>query len=288
MKQIIPILFIITFSKIYSQNIEKKIGTFKITEVGYSFEEKNKKIKISKSVFYFDEYGKTLEKIKYGRHHYNKLNVIGKIEQFYYDKDKLVLSKSYTSSCKSCDYYQFYTKYHYNKDKILINETTYYGKNDSLFMEVIYVDKPNIRETHFSESTFYQNIYNSENRLIQLNQVFEDTKKIRWQYLYEYRDNCRIGNFQTYYGDGKENSKQEIEYFDSQKRLISKEIIDSYKTKMIYTYSENGILEEIKEYQSFGNEEYKLSYTLKLSFKGKTEKLNSDIIGKINSELIEE
>lgn len=83
MKQILLILFIITLPKIYSQKIEKKIGAFAITETGYSFNEKNKKRKISKSEFYFDEYGKILEKIEYGRHHYNKLNVIGKIVQFY-------------------------------------------------------------------------------------------------------------------------------------------------------------------------------------------------------------
>lgn len=288
MKKIILLLFIITFSKLYSQRIEKKSGTFNVTEIGYSFNEKNKKRKISKSIFYFDEHGKILEKIKYGRHHYNRLDIIGKIEQFHYDLDKLVLSKSYTSDCKSCDYYQFYTKYNYNKDKVLITENTYYSKNDSLFMQISYVNKSNIKETHFGQSTFYQFIYDSQKRLKQLNQVFEDTKEVRWQYIYEYVDSCRIGNFQTYYGDGKENSKKEIECFDSQKRLISKEIIGSYKTKTIYKYSKNGIIEQINEYESFGNTEYKLSYALKLNFKGKTKKLNSDTITKINAELIGE
>lgn len=266
--------------------MEKKIGAFAITGTGYSFNEKNKKRKISKSKFYFDEYGKILEKIEYGKHHYNKLKVIGKIEQFYYDNEKLVLSKSYNSYCKSCEYYQFYTKYEYNKDQILITEKTYRSLNDSLSMEVKHVDKSNIKETHFGESTFYQYIYDSENRLTQLNQVFEETKKIRWQYIYEYLDSCRIGNFQTYYGDGKENSKKEIECFDSQKRLTSKEIIDNYKTKVIYAYSKKGILKEIKEYQSLSNSEYKLSYILKLEFKGKAEKLTSDALIKINTELI--
>ncbi|WP_290800180.1 hypothetical protein [Flavobacterium sp.] len=288
MKRIILIAFLIVFSKMFSQKIEKKIGTYKITEVGYSFSNGNEKRKISKSEFYFDDFGKILEKIKYGRHHYNKLNVIGEIEQYHYDKDKLELSKSYTSSCKSCDYFQLYTKYNYDKNNVLINENTFYGKNDSLFMAINYVDKPNIKETHFSESTFYQKIYDPENRIIQLNQIFEDTKKIRWQYLYEYIDSCKIGNFQTYYGDGKENSKREIECFDLQERIISKEIIAGYKTKILYSYSKEGLLKEIKEYESYSDEAYELKYILTFKFKVKTKKLNAEILRKINTELIEE
>lgn len=288
MKRIILLVFLIAFSKIYSQKIEKKIGAYKITKVGYFFNDKNKKRKISKSEFYFNDFGNILEKITYGRHHYNKLNIIGKIEQFNYSKDKLELSKSYTSSCKSCEYYQFYTKYNYDKNNVLINENKYYGQNDSLFMAINYVDKPNIKETHFNELTFYQKIYDSENRIIQLNQIFEDTKEIRWQYLYEYIDSCKIGNFQTYYGDGKENSKREIECFDLQKRIISKEIITGYKTKILYSYSKEGLLIEINEYQSFSDSEYKLKYKLKFKIKGKTAKLNDEIIRKINTKLIEE
>ncbi|ESU21249.1 hypothetical protein FCR2A7T_06770 [Flavobacterium cauense R2A-7] len=288
MKRIILIVFLITFSKIYSQKIEKKIGAYKITEVGYSFDNENEKRKISKSEFYYNDFGKILEKITYGRHHYNKLNIIGRIEQFYYNKDKLELSKSYSSSCKTCDYYQLYTKYIYDENNVLIKENSYYSENDSLFMTISYVVKPNLKETHFSESTFYQKIYDSQNRIIQLNQIFEDTKKIRWQYLYEYIDSCKIGNFQTYYGDGRENYKQEIECFDSQNRIISKEIIDGSKTKILYLYSKEGLLKEIKEYQSFSDREYKLKYILKFKIKGKTAKLNGEILSKINTELIGE
>jgi len=287
MKQIVLIIFLIAFSNIYSQKIEKKIGTYKITKVGFFFSNKNMKSKIHKSEFYFDDFGKILEKIKYGRHHYNNLNIIGEIEQFNYDKDKLELSKNYASSCKSCEYDYFYTKYIYDKNSDLINENSYYGQNDSLFMSINYVDKPNIRDTHFNQSTFYQKIYDSENRIIQLNQIFEDTKKIRWQYLYEYIDNCKIGNFQTYYGDGKENSKREIECFNLQNRIISKEIIASYRIKFFYKYYKDGLIKEIKKYHSFSDGEYKLESIIKFKIY-KTAKLNGEVIRKINIDLIEE
>lgn len=81
-----------------------------------------------------------------------------KLFNFTNDNAKLVLSKSYNSHCKSCEYYQFYTKYEYNKDQILITEKTYHSQNDSLSMEVKHVDKSNIKETHFRQSTFYQYI----------------------------------------------------------------------------------------------------------------------------------
>lgn len=288
MKLKITLIILICFSKIYSQKIEKEIGEIKITKESYYFEDykKSKKRKTEKAEFYFDNFGKILEKISFGRHHYNKLNLIGKIEQYTYENDKLKLSKSYTSSCKSCDYYQFYTKYNYDKNNVLINENTYYANNDSLFMAINYVDKLNIKETHFNESTFYQKIYDSENRIIQLNQIFEDTKKIRWQYLYEYNDNCKIGNFQTYYGDGKENSKKEIECFDLQKRIISKEIINYGKTKMVYKYYENGIINEIEEYESsIEKEDYKLIRLTKIKVNKKSDNLTSETVKKLNSEL---
>lgn len=152
-----------------NQNYTRRLLFWKLFKV--------KKRKVSKSEFYFDNFGKILEKISYGRHHFNKLYVIGNIEQYFYENDKLYLSKEYTSSCKSCDFYQFYTKYNYNENKILIGENIYYGEIDSLFMSIKYIEKLNVKETHFNQSTFNQRVFDSENRITQFNQVFEDTKR---------------------------------------------------------------------------------------------------------------
>ena len=106
MKQKILLIFLSFFLNCHSQKIEKRIGEYKIKRESFSIENKKK---ISNSDFYFDSSGKIIEKIKYGKHHYNKLNVIGEIEQFSYLNDKLELSRKYISSCKSCEYYQYYS-----------------------------------------------------------------------------------------------------------------------------------------------------------------------------------
>ena len=64
MKLKIALILLICFSKINSQKIEKEIGKIKLTKEGYYYEDylKSKKRKVSKSEFYFDEFGKILEK----------------------------------------------------------------------------------------------------------------------------------------------------------------------------------------------------------------------------------
>jgi hypothetical protein len=289
MNRIILLLLLLTISKLYSQKIEKEIGAIKITKEGFFIGEngKIKKRKISKAEFYFDNYGKILEKISYGKYHYNKLNVIGEIEQFFYTENKLETSKKYVSSCFSSGYYLYYSKFKYDEKDRLINEERFHGENDSLFMTSTHLYNSNVKEIHFNSSTFYQKIYDDANKIIELNQINEVSKKIRWQYLYEYSDNCKIGNFQTYYGDGKENSKREIECFDSEKRLISKEIVSGYKTKILYSYSKEGFLTEIKEYESFSDEEFKLKSIIRFEINRKGENLSKEVITKINSEFIE-
>lgn len=289
MSRLIIILLLLTTSKFYSQKIEEEVGDFKITKVGFHFSDKNKKKKISKTEFYFDTFGKTLEKISYGKPHYGKLDVKGEIEQFFYSENRLDSSKKYVSECFTCGYYLFYSKYNYDENNNLLSEKTFRGENDSLFFNITYINKPNYSETHFNSTTYYQKKYNSENKMIEFNQVFEKTNKIRWQYLFEYFNNCKVGKFQTYYGDGKENSKIETECFDSESRIISKETIALYKTKKTYSYSENGILNEIKEYECFFEKDgYKLKRLTKIKVNRKTKNQSKQVIEKLNSELINE
>lgn len=289
MKLKTTLFLLIFFSKIYSQKIEKEIGEIKITQEGYYFKDylKSKKRKLSKTAFYFDRSAKILERISYGRHHYNKLNVIGEIEQFYYNKDKLELSKSYISSCKSCGFNLYYYKLSYDEKGRLLHEKRFRGENDSLLGVTTYIYKPNYSETHFNGTIYYQKKYNSENKITEFNQVLEDTHKKRWQYLFEYKENCRISNFQTYYGDGKENSEKETICFDSQNRKISKEIIDYRKTKINYKYSDNGLINEIEVYESvLEKEDYKLLRLKKIKANRMPKEVTQEVIEKINSELI--
>ena len=281
------IIFFLSITQLFSQKIEKRIGDFKITISTYRFEDSKKKNKIGKEEIYFDSLGKTQEKIKYGRHHYNKLNIIGSIEQFQYENEQLIFSKRYISYCKSCQFNELYTKYKYNNNNELISENTFSKENDSIFMSFEYRRKEKITEIHSDKYTYIQRVYDDDSKLIELNQIFEDSNKIRWQYIYKYGENFKEANFQTYYGDGKDHSKKEIENFDSQNRIVSKEIISNYNIKLVFTYSKNGLLNEIKEYNSHSNGEYKLEYSIKYNFKGKTRKLNSEVLSKLNAVLIE-
>jgi hypothetical protein len=281
----IYIIYFLSIIQLFSQNIEKRIGEYKIDISTYRFSESEKKIKIGKSEFYFDNSGKILEKISYGRHHYNKLDVIGNIEQFEYQNSILKLSRKYTSWCKTCEFDETDTKYNYNNKNELINEILLNVENDSIIMSLNYLKEGNSLEIHSGESTYIQKIYNDNLKLIELNQIYEDSKKIRWQYLFSYGNNWKRSNFQTYYGDGKENSKTEIEYYDKTNRIITKEILSNFKTKIVYIYSEKGLLKEIKEYESY-NDDFKLKYVKHYKFKGKVRKLNNETIKKINDELI--
>ena len=83
----IYIIYFLSITQLFSQNIEKRIGDYKVDFSTYRFSKSEKKIKFQKAEFYFDKSGKILEIIGYGRHHYNKLNVIGYIEQFEYNND---------------------------------------------------------------------------------------------------------------------------------------------------------------------------------------------------------
>lgn len=253
-----------------------------------SFSIENRK-KISKSEFYFDLSGRILEKIKYGRHHYNKLNIIEEIEQFTYLNEKLESSSKYISSCKNCGYYQYYSLLKYGFDNNLISEKTYRKENDSLFMATEYVYKPNIKEIHFNTSTYYENKYDDQNRIIEQNQKYEENNKTRWKKEFVYSEYNRVSKFQTYYGDGKENSEIEIITYDSERKIISKETVrEKHKIKLYYFYNSKGIIEKIEEYESFVDNKYELEYVTRFKMNKKNKTIDKTTIDIINSELIGE
>lgn len=282
MKPKILILLLFSFFNSYSQKIEKKIGDFRITKESFFVENKKK---INKSDFYFDKSGKILEKIKFGRHHYNKLNIIGEIEQYFYSDNNLFLSKRYVSSCRNCSFSLYLSKYNYNDNK-LIHKNVYRGESDTLFMSLDYKYKPNAKEIHSNSSTYIENKYDNKNRITEQSQIFEDTKKVRWKKKFVYAINFQVNKFETYYGDGDENTEVEIIEYDSQKRIISKEVIrEKSKTFFHYYYAPNGIIKKIEESESY-NDKYELKYTTNFKIKKRDKSIDSLTVDKINSQLI--
>lgn len=285
MKSKILVLLLLSFLNCYSQKIEKKIGDFKITKEIFFIESKKK---ISKSDFYFDKSGKILEKIKFGRHHYNKLNIIGEIEQYFYSDNNLFLSKRYVSSCRHCSFTLYLSKYNYDDDNRLIHENVYRGESDTLFMSLDYKYQPNAKEIHTNSSTYIENKYDDKNRITEQSQIFEDTKKVRWKKEFVYTINFQVNKFQTYYGDGNENTEMEVIKYDLQKRIISKEVIrEKSKTFFHYHYAQNGIIKKIEESESY-NDKYELKYTTNFKIKKREKSIDSLTVDKINSQLIYE
>lgn len=283
MKLKIALILLICFSKINSQKIEKEIGKIKLTKEGYYYEDylKSKKRKVSKSEFYFDEFGKILEKISYGRQQYKKLNLIGDIEQYFYENEKLTSQKHWISSCENESFLLYNTDFIYDENNLLIKKIF----SNPILEPFLYKYKKNSTEIH-SGNFYIQKVFDEQKRIIECNQIFEETNKIRWQYLYEYKDNCRIANFQTYYGDGKENSKKEIVVFDKENQKISDEIYNYNRTKIIFKYSETGIINEIEEYESsLEKGDYKLLRSTKIKINKSPKKLTKEMIEEINSEL---
>lgn len=283
MKGKILILFLACFLKIYSQKIEKKVGDIKIRKESFILKQKK-----GKSDYYFDKSGEILEKIQFGNHHSNKLNLIREVEQFSYIDNKLSYSKKYVSDCLNCSYYLYYSKFKYSDDNKLINEVIYRKESDSIFMSFNYVYKPNLTEIHSNSSTYIENKYNDENRIVEQSQIFEDTKKIRWKKEFVYALDIQVNKFQTYYGDGKENTEMEIVKYDSQKRIISKEIIsEKNRTFLDYRYAQNGLIEKIYESESY-NDKYELKYVTNFKIKKRKKYLDKLTVDKINSQLLYE
>ncbi len=254
MKKLLPFFCFLFVNISISQNLIKKEGNIQITKIGYfiNHEKGSKKSKTEKTEYFFDEKGNILEILKYGNHHEKKLSKIGQIQHFKYENNKLIFSEEYTTECfcEKCN--KDYTKYFYNEKDELINEKTYNELKDSLIFDVTYINDKTIKETHSNQLTYYQSIFNSDNKIIELNQVFEESKKIRWQKKYEYLDHFIFINFQTFYGDGTDYNSKEIICLNYNNQILSREIFHLTKTTFKYSYSGNysfhDIIKEIKEY----------------------------------------
>lgn len=290
MKYKILILFLICFYKNYSQKIEKRVGDVHVISEEYYFEghKKSKKLKINETEYYFNDKGQILETITHGTNHINNLNIIGRIEQFFYHNDMMDLSKSYMIDCNNSEYDVHYRKYLYDENNNLISSNSYNEANDSLIMPITYIYKDHSEEKHFGELTYYEKKTDSINQIVELNQRYEDTNAIRWQYLYKYLSNSTITIFQTYYNDNMDRTEVEIKTYDIEKRLISYEKIGVRKTKQDYNYSKDGFLSKITEYSLNVDGVYELERITKFKVKKNQKYLKPVYLQKIHSELIEE
>lgn len=281
MKHIVLVIFIFSINLIFSQKIEKKISSVKV-EKDYFY--RNDKRGLEE--IYFDDQGNILEKLRFGsQHRRKKLNQIIAIYQYLYNEGKLTLSKDYLLLGQEKEYREYYTKYKYDNEDMLLNETSYTAENDSLFMTINYINKQNVSETHFSESTYLQRKYDSQKNLIEFNQIFENSDKIRWQNKYEYSDNCRTEDHQTYYEDGNNTSTKSITCYDSKKRIISHES-KTYFERSEFFYASNGIVSKIIRTRLDNNKYVDVEVVKFISHN--TNILSDEAINLINKNLLED
>ena len=96
-------------------------------------------------------------------------------------------------------------------------------------------------------------LFDSLNRKTALKQIYES--ELRWDWNYNYSDKDRIGIFQTYYKDGRDYSKKEIQKYNQQGSILETEEVHVSKSGLdkktkIYYY-ENGLIKKIEHYQSY-------------------------------------
>jgi hypothetical protein len=298
MKQSIFILTILITLNLFGQKIDEKTGKIEVQIISHNFKQ-NSEGELTKRLtnrknrpylkMYFDSTGIFLKSVSFGKHHNTDLRLTDKINIYEYLNDKLIKSVEYESDYDKNVYPNWKSKYLYNQKGELINESTYYFENDSLFFKTTFEYDLNSNKVKsiFNPTYYYQSEFDSLNRIKSLKQIYES--ELRWDWNYNYSDNDRIGVFRTYYNDGKDYSKKEIQKYNQQGSVIeteevhvSKRGIDK-KTK-IYYY-ENGLIKKIEHYQSYSLQDgYEMISYSNIKIKSKI-KINLKIVKRINEQI---
>ena len=231
-------------------------------------------------LIYLDSLGNVIEKIGYGKYHNTDLRLLDFVEQNIFENGRLTSTIKYkTDYCKNINA-DFKTIYSYNSANQLIQEKVLYFETDSLFMQFDYEYDTNgnntktiiIAKSSFNP-TYYKRTFDSQSRLQSLQQIYDSN--LRWEWTYTYTDTTRIGDFRTYYNNGKDYTKQEIRTYQNGKltgieeRYTSR---DGLSEKTIFHYDQHGLINKIDFFHMFGNDyvlrkyrEVKVEYCIELT-----------------------
>lgn len=279
------LLFTILSLNFFGQSLTKKVGDIEVKLIRHNYT-RNSDFKLSKKStnrlnrpylkLYYDSSGNILKSIGFGKHHKPNLRLVDYIKIFSYENGNLKESIEYKSDyCKNI-YPYWKTKYIYNTKGELIDDSSYYYRNDSLSFKTTfeYDTNSNRIKTIFNPTYYYQRDFDSSNRIISLKQIYDDKISSEWKYYYS--ENKRVGNFQTFYNDGKDYSKEEIEIYNDKKLLIEK--VDKYiseiglNTKTIIHYDERGIVKRIEYFiLHLDKKEYSLESYIDVKIKSKVD-----------------
>ena len=303
MKQIIVFISILLTLNLFGQEPSEKVGEIEVQIIGHRYK-RNSDYKLTKkktnrknrpfSFLYFDNSGTLLKTIGYGKHHNMDFRLLDNIHIYNYDSNGV---KSRVEIWET-DYQKNLTNKYYKtfeldstKSKIL-SETMYHFETDSIFIrtEFWYNNKGQYQGIIFDSTYYYKREFNSENLLVNLQQIYDG--KLRWEWKYIYTTNQREGIFQTYYNDGKDCSNKEIQTYNNEGFLIESEEVQvsneglNEKTKIYY--NKNGLINKIEYFQSYNeNDEYYLISYNDVNVKTKL-KIDEQLAKSINKQIFKE
>jgi len=300
MKQTLLLISILLTLNSLGQNPTKKVGEIEVLIIKHHYKRKldneltKKKANRKNHPFlnlYFDNSGTLLKTIGYGKHHNMNLRLLDNIHIYNYDSNGV---KSRVEIWET-DYeknllHKYYKTFELDSTKSkILSEIIYHFETDSFFVRTNYwYNNKGQYQGFFFDSTYYfKRVFNSENQLVNLQQIYDG--KLRWEWKYIYSTNQREGVFQTFYNDGKDYSKKEIKTYNNQGLVIEIEEIQLSKygldEKSKIYYGRNGIINKVEYYQSFSKDiGYELVSYIKVKVKSKI-KINSKIAERINEQI---
>lgn len=300
MKVINIIITILFFTDVFGQELPQKDGCIEIKKVNHYFlrnknGEQTKKITNKSNrpylLLYFDTLGNLIEKVGYGKNHNTDLRILNFIEQNKFENGKLVSVVKYTTDYDKNINADYKTIYFYNNFNQLIKEKVVYFKTDSLLMEFDYEYDSNGNETKtiFNPKYYYQRVFDNQSRIQSLQQIYDN--KLRWEWTYTYTDTTRIGEFKTFYNDGKDYTKKEVRTYRNGKLIEVEEKYTSQEglsSKTVLHYDKFGLIVRIDYFKAFSNNRtYKLQAFTEVKTKFCKE-LTPEIIEKINDIIYDE
>jgi len=294
------ILTFLLFTSAFGQDLPRKDGCIEIKKVNHYFLHNKKEKQTKKTsntanrpylLLYLDTLGNVIEKAGYGKHHNTDLRLLDFVEQNEFENGRLINTVKYNTDYEKNISSDYKTKYIYNNRNLLIQEKVVYYKNDSLFMlfDYEYDSVGNKTKTIFNPTYYYQRTFDNKSKILSLRQIYDN--KLHWEWTYTYTDTTRIGEFRTYYNDGKDYTKKEIRKYENGKLIEVEEKYtnqEGLSSKTVLHYNKLGLIVRIEFFEAYStNMVYELrSFTdIKVKF---CRQLTSEIIKRINEAIYDE
>ena len=152
-----------------------------------------------------------------------------------------------------------------------------------------YDSNGNKTRTIFNPTYYYQRVFDNQSKIQSLQQIYDN--KLRWEWTYTYSDSTRIGEFKTFYNDGKDYTKKEVRTYKNGKLIEVEEKYTSQEglsSKTVLHYDKLGLIVRIDFFQAFlNNQTYKLQAFTEVKIKF-CRQLTTEIIEKINDTIYDE